>query len=167
MSTQQLFSDVPESNLKRAVELVEQTLTALGVDLASSRVRSLDGIDRFAVRRGSARVLLSIHPPPGDGSSDDGSIRVMAPVITLPDPDVRPELYERLLQINARDLCGVAFGIDPDEGMVVLVTERSVRDLDASEVQGMLEAIGRTADRFDDELAKDFGAQRASDIRRP
>jgi hypothetical protein len=164
--TQQLFSDVPESNVKRAVELVEQTLTSLGVDPATSRVSSLDGIDRFAVRRGSARVLLSIHPPPGDGSSDHGSIRAMAPVVVLPDADRRPELYEHLLQANTRDLCGLAFGVDLDDGMVVLVAERSVQDLDASEVKLTLEAIGRTADRSDDELAKTFGTQRASDVRK-
>jgi hypothetical protein len=166
MSSQQLFSDLPESILKLAVELVEQTLNALGVDPESSRVRSLDGIDRYAVRRGSARVLLSLHPPPGDGSSDDGSIRVIAPVVTLPDPDQRLELYEHLLRVNARELAGVAFGVDLDDGMVVLVAERSVRDLDASEVQGMLETIGRTADRYDDELAQAHGVQRASDVKR-
>ena len=75
--------------------------------------------------------------------------------------DREAALYKRLLEANASELVGVAFGLR--DGEVVLVSERSVRDLDGSEVDALIRSVGRVADRFDDALAKEFGAQRSSD----
>ena len=67
----------------------------------------------------------------------------------------------RLLEVNARELAGAAFGIVADA--VVLVSERSLEDLDASEVQTMVRVVGVAADTWDDALADEFDVIRASD----
>ncbi|MCZ7680442.1 MAG: YbjN domain-containing protein [Sandaracinaceae bacterium] len=66
-----------------------------------------------------------------------------------------------MLEANATELAGAAFALS--EGEVVVVSERSVTDLDASEVDAMIRNVGRTADRYDDELAAQYGALRSSD----
>ena len=52
-------------------------------------------------------------------------------------------------------------GVSGEE--VVVVTERSVQDLDGSEVDGMIRNVGRLADAWDDALAERYGARRSSD----
>jgi hypothetical protein len=152
-----LFDDQAESGVERAVELVEQTIESLGVSPTQARL-SEEG-RRWSLRRGSAAIVISIVDP--QKGAADGIIRVIAPVVRLPDAARRAALYERLLDANANGLGGPAFGIRGED--VVLVSERSVRDLDASEVDQMVRAIGREADRYDDVLAKEFGTSRSSD----
>jgi len=153
-----LFEDQAEDDLARAVTLVEQTIAALGIDPETSRLPA-DAGARFALRRGSAAVVIAVHPAvPG---AEGGSIRVVAPVVRLPAEERRPALYRRLLEANATEVMGAAFAVvDPD---VVLVVERSLRDLDASEVDAMIKTVGRVADRYDDALAQEFGTARSSD----
>jgi len=147
-----------EDDLQRAVSLVEQAITALGVDPATCRLPSeVDA--RYALTRGSASIVVAVHPPRQD--DEDGTVRVVAPVVRLPGEDRRGALYEELLTLNATRLAGAAFGVMPPD--VVLVTERSVRDLDASEVDAMIKQVGRVADRYDDVLAREFETTRSSD----
>jgi hypothetical protein len=142
----------------RAVDLVEQTMRGLGIDPAASRTER-PGHVAFAMRRGSARILVAIHGPSVE--LGDGRLRVVAPVVRLPGNDREASLFRRLLEVNATELVGAAFAISGNE--VVVVTERSVRDLDASEVDGMIRTVGRVADRYDDELSTTYGAVRSSD----
>lgn len=151
-------ADQATSDAERAVSLVEQTIAALGIDPATTR-NAREGHVAYALRRGSARILVAVHSPGPE--LREGRIRVIAPVIGLPEGDAVNDLYRFLLEANARDLVGAAFGINKDE--VVVVAERAVRDLDASEVDAMIRNVGRVADRYDDELAETFGARRSSD----
>ena len=152
-----LFGDHAESNLKRATSLVEQTIEALGVDPAQTRVGGDE--QRWALRRGSASILISIQPPAKEGA--EGTIRLLAPVVRIPQGDAAAKLFQRLLELNTSALVGVAFGVQ--DGDVVLVAERSLQDLDASEVDDMVRTIGAMADRYDDQLATQFGTARSSD----
>ena len=145
-------------DVERAVALVEETIRALGIDPASTRAPG-EGAAAYALRRGSARILVAVHPPSGDRL--DGRLRVVAPVVRLPPPERDAPLLRRLLEANASELSGVAFGLSAGE--VVAVAERSVRDLDRSEVDATIRAVGRIADHYDDELARAFGAVRSSD----
>jgi len=154
-----LFGDHVEGDLARAVSLVEQTITALGIDPTASRVQTSDGSHRFALRRGSAAILVTVHPPAEKGQH--GTLRVVAPVVRIPDSSKQHALYEHLLSLNVTQLVGAAFGISGDD--VVLVAERSLVDLDASEVNDMVRVVGRAADRFDDVLAGEFETTRSSD----
>ncbi|MGE0785888.1 MAG: YbjN domain-containing protein [Sandaracinaceae bacterium] len=150
------MDDQPE--VARAIALVERTITALGVDPAASRSQR-DGHVAYALRRGSARILIAVHAPSEE--LNEGRLRVIAPVVHLAGVTREAELYRHLLEANARELVGAAFAVSGDE--VVVVTERSVRDLDASEVDAMVRTVGRLADRYDDELAAAYGAARSSD----
>lgn len=154
-----LFEDQGSTELDRAVSLVEQTITALGVDPERSRASDESGVHRFSLRRGSAAILVAIHPPVEGAES--GTIRVVAPVVRMPAEGPTPELLMRLLRANAEELVGGAFGVR--DGEVVLLAERSVQDLDASEVDAMIRSVGRDADRYDDALATEFNVPRASD----
>jgi len=156
-----LFDDAGEANVARAVSLVEQTIAALGVDPSVARVKTADGSHGFSLKRGSASILVAICPSL-EGASE-GTLRVIAPVIHLPAPARHAALFRWLLEANAKELVGQAFAVLGEE--VVLVSERSLRDLDASEVEHVVRAVGRAADRFDDLLAKEYDTIRASEPR--
>ncbi|MFW6067108.1 MAG: YbjN domain-containing protein [Myxococcota bacterium] len=156
-----LFGDRAATEQDRAVSLVEQTLAALGVDPAQSRLPGEGEGRRFSLRRGSAAIQVTVHPPPP--GEEVGTLRVVAPVVRLPSGGPSVEMLLRLLRANAEELVGVAFGIT--EGEVVLLAERSTRDLDASEVDAMIRTVGREADRCDDVLAEEFGTTRSCDPR--
>lgn len=151
-------ADITKADVERALALVEQTITALGIDPTASRTRR-EGHSAYALRRGSARILIAVHAPSGELT--EGRIRVVAPCVRLPPPEEEHALLRRLLEANATDLVGAAFAISADE--VVVVAERAIADLDASEVDTMIRNVGRVADRFDDELSRTFGLARSSD----
>jgi hypothetical protein len=146
------------SDVDRAVTLVEQTIRRLGIDPAASRNRR-EGHVSYALRRGSARILVAIHAPSAE--LPEGRLRVVSPVVHLPEAGRQPALFRRVLEANATELVGAAFAISGQE--VVVVAERSVQDLDGSEVDTLIRNVGRIADRYDDELAAAFGAVRSSD----
>lgn len=142
---------------QRAIELVEQSLRALGLDPAAAKTGGEGGVASYALRRGSARVIVVVHPPT---EQRPGSLRVAAPVVKLPSGDQRAALFQHVLELNAREVVGAAFGLVGDE--IVVVSERPLRDLDASEVDATIRGVGRLADTWDDALATRFGAQRSS-----
>lgn len=150
-----------QSTDEEAVALVERSIRALGVDPQQTRLAAEGGVSRYSLKRGSAGIIVSVHPP--TAGREEGRLRIVAPVVRAPESDRQAALFRRLLEANAEELEGVAFGLLDDE--VVLVAERSVRDLDASEVDRMIRAVGNGADRFDDLLAEEFGAPRSSEPR--
>ncbi|MCZ7680443.1 MAG: YbjN domain-containing protein [Sandaracinaceae bacterium] len=75
------------SDAARAVTLVEQAIRGLGIDPAASRTER-DGHVAFALRRGSARILIAIHAPGPE--LPEGRLRVVAPVVRVPLPIARP-----------------------------------------------------------------------------
>jgi hypothetical protein len=144
-----------------AVALVEAAVGALGIDPAKARLPSGPGAT-YVLRRGSAQVLVSVLGASGGGGGDAGAeatLQVVSPVVKLPPAGAREALFEKLLRLNAGEARGASFALLGDE--VVLLTTRAARDLDASEVDAALRLIGRLADRFDDALAAEFGAERA------
>lgn len=155
-----LFDEQAENDYQRAVKLVEQTVQALGIEPKQCRVQVPGSADAFSLRRGSASMLVTLQH--GQRADDEGTIRIVAPVVMLPtDAAKEHAMLRKLLQINAKDLAGTAFALV--ENQVVVVSERSVQDLDASEVDQLIRSVGRVADRFDDALAAEFGVQRVAD----
>jgi len=153
-----LFADQAKTDVERAVALVEKTIESLGIAPDTSR-KERDGHVAYALRRGSARILIAVHAPSGELT--EGRIRVVAPVVLLPPEGEEHALFKHLLTANATELVGAAFAVSGDE--VVVVTERSVKDLDDSEVDTMIRTVGRVADRYDDDLSKRFSLTRSSD----
>jgi hypothetical protein len=142
---------------QRARQLVEETIQKLGIEPASAAIPGDASTVAYALKRGSARVIVAVH-----GSGAEGTLRVVAPVVRVPDDAAKASaLFRRLLELNARELQGAAFGLFGDDAVVIV--ERTVLDLDASEVEGAIRGVGRVADRWDDALAAEFGTVRSSD----
>lgn len=141
----------------RVLTMVEKTICDLGVDPQATRVDT-DSHVAYALRRGSARVLIAVHA--ADAELEGGRLRVVAPVVKSTGEHT-PELYRWLLEANASVLVGAAFALSGDE--IVVVAERPVRDLTQWEIDYTVRTIGRLADQYDDELAKAFATARASD----
>ncbi|MSP61617.1 MAG: YbjN domain-containing protein [Myxococcales bacterium] len=151
-----LFENPQETNLKVCVEMVEAVLAATGVNPAQARITAETG-PAWALTRGSAEVYIFLSVSEGDNY-----IQVVAPVLR-PDSDAaRDRLYVHLLELNANELTGAAFGLRG--GDVVLTTDRSTIGLDRVEVEEMIRRIGEYADHFDDTLTAEFGGTRHTDV---
>lgn len=143
------------ADLDRARQLVEATLTRLGLDPAASRVKDEAAHVAWTAKRGSASVLLGVLMREGVPH-----LRVVAPVL-YPDPAKKEALYTRLLELNAGGLAHCAFGLSGDR--VVAVHERPAAGLDEGEVEHIIRQVSAVADTFDDRLVSEFGGKRASD----
>ena len=140
-----------------ALALVEESIRQLGLDPATARLPGDTKTTAFALRRGSARIVVAVQ-----GTAAGGVLRVVAPVVRVPtDAGSASGLYRRVLELNGREVHGAAFGIFGDD--VVAIAERTLVDLDASEVAAAIRGVGALADKWDDTLAKEFGTKRSSD----
>jgi len=151
-----LFGDKQESNLKTCQKMVESVIKELGLDPDGSRLDTPEQ-SRLAwgLRCGSAAVYVFLQ-----AGEKENFIQVVSPVMKIPEQNILP-LYRRLLELNAEELSGAAFGVKGED--VVLTIDRSTTDLDRTEVQSMITLIGEYADQYDDELVGEFGGLRHSD----
>jgi hypothetical protein len=142
----------------KASKLVESIIRDHGGKPAEDRVSAPEGGAAWAMRFGSAAVMIALNP--GE-RGQAARLRIVSPVVKIGTAS-RFELYTRLLELNGSAMPGVAFGVVKDE--VVLVSERSVRGLDRTEVDEMIAMIGYYADKYDDLLALEFGGTRVCDL---
>ncbi|MCC6746485.1 MAG: YbjN domain-containing protein [Deltaproteobacteria bacterium] len=152
-----LFSSSQGSNLRATTKMVEAVISELGLSPEGNRLQTETGEPAWGLMRGSAEVFIFLHQGP---SGDEGNhLRVVSPVLTLPaDTAAQLRLLRRLLQLNATELSGVAFGLKGET--VVLTADRTTVDLDPSEVKDIVLRIGYYADHYDDALVTEFGGQR-------
>lgn len=144
--------------IERVAQLVEDTISALGVDPSAVRLNAPTGGRAWSLMRGSAAMAIFLQPP--RAKEDSPFLRVISPIVVI-DPEHELTLYRKLLELNATGMASVAFGIQEDR--VVAVSERPTRNLNASEVRYIVQMVGAVADHFDDELTKAFGGSRVSD----
>jgi hypothetical protein len=146
-----LFGNRQEANLRSCEQMVEAVLSARGVDAVRHRLASTGG-PAWGLTAGSAEVFIFLTPG-GDG---ENFIQIVAPVMTPPAEELEhPRLLRRLLELNASELTGAAFGLRGAE--VVVTTDRSTVGLDPVEVEEMIRRISDYADHFDDALTLEFG----------
>jgi CelD/BcsL family acetyltransferase involved in cellulose biosynthesis len=146
-----------EALFSRTKELVEATITKLGLDATKARVKDEPTQRSWTLQRGSASVLITaVHKV----DQKNVFLRVASPVMTLPEGN-REAVYKRLLELNAGGLANAAFGLIADR--VVAVSERPAEGLDANEVDQIVRHLSAVADTYDDRLVKEFGGKRASD----
>jgi len=148
-----------QADFARAVKLVETVIESFQLKPDEARFQTTDGSTAWSLLRGSAEVLIFLNPARSEDHPN--FIRVVAPIWRLPEEGSREAIYRKLLELNARELFGTAFGLMENDA--VLVTERPTRDMDRSEVEEILQNIGGWADFYDDALVKEFGGQRLSD----
>jgi hypothetical protein len=152
-----LFGNRQEANLKSCEQMVEAVLTARGLEAARLRIESAGG-PAWGLTAGSAELFIFLT----SGASGDNFIQIVAPVMLPTAADLQaPRLMRRLLELNASELTGAAFGLRGDE--VVLTTDRSTVGLDSVEVEEMIRRVAAYADHYDDALVLEYGGQRHSD----
>ncbi len=150
-----LFSNKQEANLRVCIKMVEDAISALGHVPGDSRIEGPEpDLPAWRVKKGSAYVFvfLGVH-------EKDNVLRVLAPVLhPAPGTDER-QLFRHLLELNATEIAGAAFGLR--DGEVVLCAERNTVDLDPSEVLDIIKRVEDFADRYDDILVAKFGGRAA------
>jgi hypothetical protein len=145
-----LFSNKQEANLRVCIQMVEDAIKHLGHVPDESRIDSADDLPAWKVEKGSAHVYVQLGV---DG--DRNVLKVTAPVMKLGQAVDEKRLYQRLLELNASIVRGVAFGLRQET--VVLVAERPTADLDPPEVVDVIKRVEDFADHYDDLLVKEFG----------
>ncbi|MEM6960736.1 MAG: YbjN domain-containing protein [Myxococcota bacterium] len=164
-----LFEDQVQRDVQRAVALVEQALRARGKIPERCSVESAAGSFCFALDAGRSEngcreieleVIITVsHPaldPAPSTERSTGQIRVTSVVSSLPEEP--EELCRYLLERNADSAMGAAFGIVDRE--IVLLSERSVEDLDPSEVDAILQSVERHALDYAKKLSTLFGSKK-------
>jgi CelD/BcsL family acetyltransferase involved in cellulose biosynthesis len=141
----------------RAKALVEETIRALGLDPAATRAKDAPTTCSWTLQRGSAAILVNVARRNDDQRT---YLRVISPLMTLPEASKREALFTRLLELNGSGIANCAFGLVGDR--VVLVSERPANGLDANEVKEIVRHVGAVADAYDDRLVKEFGGELAS-----
>ncbi|HEY0194502.1 MAG TPA: YbjN domain-containing protein [Kofleriaceae bacterium] len=146
-----LFANQRETSLASTVALVEQALRDLGHAPDASQLTVPGATHAWQITKGSAVIRVTVVH-----TRDLPHLRVAAVVMTLDEAVDRAALFAHLLEHNAH-LCGAAFAADGDR--VLLVSERSTRDLDHSEVRDAIDRVSRHADEHDDALVARFGGR--------
>ena len=100
--------------------------------------------------RGRAVVYVFVNE-----HDEMNSIRIVSPILYLPSENLLP-FYRACLEINS-ELVSCALAVDKD--VVMLVHERPLKGLDAEEISDNMHMLAHFADRFDNELAQEFGAR--------
>jgi hypothetical protein len=139
--------------------MIETVLEGRGLDPKLARVQSAGG-PAWGITQGSAEIYIFLTA----GGSGENFIQIISPVMRpAPESLASPQLFRRLLELNATELTGAAFGLRDEE--VVLTTDRSTQGLDALEVEEMIRRISKYGDHYDDALTEEFGGQRHSDVK--
>ena len=155
-----LFGNKQRSNLKSTREMVERVISELNLSPHDNQLQTEDGSPAWGLMRGSAQVFIFIKP--GKQDDDFNTIQVVSPVMRLPEaPHHQSALFKHLLEINACEITGAAFGLKDET--IVIIADRSTQDLDRSEVKDMILRIGYFADNYDDDLVNQYGGKRYSD----
>jgi hypothetical protein len=154
-----LFGNRQEANLKSCEQMVESVLVARGVDPQRSRIQSAAG-PAWGLRQGSAEVYIFLTA----GAAGDNFIQVVSPVMRPSTEAISsPRFYGKLLELNANELTGAAFGLRDSE--VVLTADRSTSGLDKVEVEEMIRRVADYGDHYDDALVQEFGGTRHADLK--
>jgi hypothetical protein len=150
-----MFDNAQDSNFHACAQMVESVLQSRGLNPESCRIENEDG-PAWGLQQGSAEVYIFLS------SGDDGEnyMQVVAPVMK-PAADTVAQLMQRLLELNAEELTGAAFGLRGTE--IVITSDRSTTGLDPVEVEEMLKRVGAYADYYDDILTVEYGGTRHAD----
>jgi hypothetical protein len=148
--------------------LVESAIAGLGVSPTSALAKeSLDehgqGHATWTLQRGSAAILISLVAREIGAGKKGIFLRVIAPIMTLPEPARREALYRHVLELNAQGLVNAAFGIVGQR--IVALSERPTENMQGEEVTQAVRHLAAIADTYDDRLVRAFGGELASDKR--
>jgi hypothetical protein len=150
-----LFDNRQESNFHACEQMVATVLHGRGLDPNASRIASDDG-PAWGLQQGSAEVYIFLS----SGEKGENFIQVVSPVL-VPSTGTFHDLARRLLELNANELTGAAFGLRDDK--IVLTADRSTTGLDRVELEEMITRVAGYADYYDDILTVEYGGTRHAD----
>lgn len=150
-----LFENRRESSVDSVTTMVEDVLIELGHFVNDCRVDAPNALRAWRVRKGSATVRITLVDAPSYPH-----LSIAAPVMRTDSKVNVLSLYRRLLELNCDAVTGAAFAVRRNE--VLLRTERSILDLDQSEVLDLIRRVQEYADKYDDELVAEFGGKLGS-----
>jgi hypothetical protein len=148
-----------DGRLTKAKNIIESVIKDLGISPADNTIESVSGGYAWQISRGSAHVMIYLLP---GANQTAARVRIVSPLVKT-DGDISYEMAVDLLKRNGSRLPGISFGLI-SENIVVLVTERSVVNLDKSGAMELLNLAGYYADKYDDLLVKEFGGTRVCDL---
>jgi hypothetical protein len=101
------------------------------------------------VQRGSAIIGINVL-------EDQGVLMVFSPIMPVPLAG-REAFYRRLLELSFVTTADASFAVNAQRDEVVVRCLRRLSALDYEEFEDILATVGEVADRWDDELIKEFG----------
>jgi hypothetical protein len=133
--------------------MISSVIDRFGGDSYEARVDK----NTWRITSGSATGFIALFENAEDEEGTE--LMILFPVMQVP---VAKSLafYRRLLEINNNLRGRASFAINPDN-MVILVTGRTIRDLDPNELASMVIVTAALADDYDDLLLDEFGREHA------
>ena len=153
MAKSGLFENQVEVNLESTTVLIEDVLVELGHVVDKSRVDYPECERAWRISKGSATIEIALLVRDGAGW-----VQVSASVMTPGAQTDTGALWRKVLQLNAERPAMASFALRGDT--VLLIGQRPTLDLDRSEVLALIETVSTDADRYDDELVREFGGRR-------
>jgi hypothetical protein len=153
-----LFANQLEANVASTSAMVEDVLVELGHELERARADFPECERSWRIAKGSATVEIAILVRVEAGAGPTGWLQVSASVMTPGPRTDRSALWRRVLQLNADRASTSSFALRGDT--ILLIGQRTTRDLDRSEVLHLIQVICDDADQYDDELVRAFGGRR-------
>ena len=101
------------------------------------------------IQRGSATIGINVL-------EEQGVLMVFAPIMPVPVTG-REAFYRRLLELSFVTTSDASFAVNSHQDEVVVRCLRRLSALDYEEFEDILATVGDVADRYDDELIKEFG----------
>ncbi len=111
---------------------------------------TLDDSGYAQVERGSAVIGINVL-------EGQGVLMVFSPIMPVPVTG-REAFYRRILELSFVTTSDAAFAINAHRDEVVVRCLRRLSALDYEEFEDILATVGEVADRWDDELIKEFGS---------
>lgn len=109
----------------------------------------LDDTGYASLQRGSATIGVNVL-------EEQGVLMVFSPIMPVPVTG-REAFYRRLLELSFVTTSDAAFAINDTRDEVVVRCLRRLSALDYEEFEDILSTVGEVADRWDDELIRDYG----------
>jgi hypothetical protein len=109
---------------------------------------ALDETGYAQLQRGSATIGVNVL-------EEQGVLMVFSPIMAIPTTG-REAFYRRLLDLSFIATSDAAFAVNGARDEVVVRSLRRLSALDYEEFEDILATVGEVADRWDDELVKEF-----------
>lgn len=113
-------------------------------------VPTLDETGYAQIQRGSALIGVNVL-------EEQGVLMVFSPIMPVPIAG-REAFFKKLLELSFVQTSDAAFAINASQDEVVVRNLRRLSGLDYEELEDILSTVGEVADRWDDELVRDWGS---------